>query len=96
MFSNCESEKKSFDITPISGKTEKILDRLTKAEYNEEDESLVIVKQHISKIRSYYAWLVSASNGQPNFKSPEYYAGMLDDMIKEANDFLIGLYEPAG
>jgi hypothetical protein len=96
MFSNCESEKKSFDITPLSSLTEKIIDRLTKAEYNEEEESLVVVKQHISKIRSYYSWLVSASSGQPNFKSPGYYADILTDLIKEADDFLTGLYEPVG
>ena len=96
LFPDCKSVEKSFDITAASVSAEKILDKLVLAEYNEEDDVLAVIKTHISKIRSYYAWLVSASTGQPNFKSPDYYQEMLYELIRDANKYLEGLYEPVG
>lgn len=96
LFPDCKSVEKSFDITAVSISTEKILDKLVLAEYNEEEGVLAVVKTHISKIRSYYAWLVSASSGQPNFKSPKYYADVLDELTRDANKYLTELYQPVG
>jgi hypothetical protein len=97
-FEDCITSK-TFDMSPFSIRTEKLMENLRNAEQNEEGVELSNIKRHIGHVKARYDWLVSSVAGDKAYREPSYYATQLTASLDDAEkyiDFISGVVYMAG
>lgn len=85
LFTECEKDS---GVDVALANAARTLDKLYKAEYNEEDDTLRKVKEFIGRICTYKLWTQQAIKGDTEMCEPEYYAERLQAYVDDASSFL--------